>query len=137
MTYVHGKNTKIVIATKDVSPYCKTSSLEETADVHDTTGYSTAAAVPRTKAGGLLDGKFTCGGTYDNTVSVGPKIALQTLKGTTVTCVYNIEGLGTGKPNDAFSGILSKLTFTAPVDDMITWAAEIDITGGVTTTALP
>jgi hypothetical protein len=137
MAYVHGKNTKIVIATKDVSPYCKTSSLEQSSDVHDTTGYSTAAAVPRTKAGGLLDGKFTCGGTYDNTVSVGPKLALQPLIGTTVACVLNVEGLGTTKPNDAFSGVLSKLTFTAPVDDMITWAAEIDITGAVTTTALP
>jgi hypothetical protein len=137
MGSVHGKNTKILLATKDVSPFCKTSSLEQTADIHDTTGYSNATAVPRTKSGGLLDGKFTFGGTYDNTASVGPKLALQGLLGTSIAVVYNIEGTGTGKPNDAFSGILSKLTFTAPVDDMITWAGEVDISGAVVTTALP
>lgn len=134
MAFVHGRTTKLVIATKDVSPFTKTSSFEKSADVHDTTGYG---ATDHTKAGGLGDGKFTCGGTYDNTASVGPRNALLALVGTTVATVRNPEGLGTGKPNDAFSGVLTKYTETNPVDDMITWAAEIEISGAVTTTALP
>jgi hypothetical protein len=134
MAFAHGRTTKITVATKDISPYTKTSSFEDSADVHDTTGYGATA---KTKAGGLLDGKFTCSGTYDNTVSVGPRNALLSLVGTTVAVVRNPEGTGTGKPNDAFSAVLSKYTETNPVDDMVTWSAEFEISGAVLTTALP
>lgn len=134
MAFVHGRNTKLTVATKDISPYTKTSTFEKSADVHDTTGYG---ATDHTKAGGLGDGKFTCGGTYDNTVSTGPRNALLSLVGTSVAVVRNPEGTGTGKPNDAFSGVLTKYTETNPVDDMVTWAAEFEISGAVTTTALP
>jgi hypothetical protein len=134
MAFVHGKTTKLTVATKDISPFTKTSSLEVSSDVHDTTGYGATA---HTKQAGLLDGKFTCSGTYDNTVSVGPRNALYGNIGTAMAIVRNVEGIGTGKPNDAFSGILSKYTETNPVDDMVTWAAEFDISGAVTTTALP
>ena len=134
MAFVHGRLTKLLVATKDISPFTKTSSFEKSADVHDTTGYG---ATDHTKAGGLGDGKFTCGGTYDNTVSVGPRNAMLTLVGTTVAVVRNPEGTGTGKPNDAFSAVLTKYTETNPVDDMVTWAAELEISGAVVTTALP
>lgn len=134
MAFVHGRLTKLVVATKDISPYTKTSSFEKSADVHDTTGYG---ATDHTKAGGLGDGKFTAGGTYDNTVSTGPRNAMLALVGTTVAVVRNPEGIGTGKPNDAFSAVLTKYTETNPVDDMITWAAEMEISGPVVTTALP
>lgn len=134
MSFVHGKTTKLTIATKDISPYTKTSSLEVSADNHDTTGYGATA---HTKQGGLLDGKFTCGGTYDNTASVGPRNALMALTGTTVALVRNVEGIGTGKPNDAFSAVQTKYVETNPVDDMVTWSAEYEITGPVVTTALP
>jgi hypothetical protein len=59
------------------------------------------------------------------------------LVGTTCAVVRNPEGVGTGKPNDAFSGVLNKYTETNPVDDMVTWAAEFDISGPVVTTSLP
>jgi len=134
MSFVHGRTTKLVVASKDISPYTKTSSFEKSADVHDTTGYG---ATDHTKAGGLGDGKFTCGGTYDNTASVGPRNAMLALIGTTVAVVRNPEGVGSGKPNDAFSAVLTKYTETNPVDDMVTWAAEMEISGSVVTTNLP
>jgi hypothetical protein len=132
MAFVHGKDTILTVATKDISPYCKTSSYEGSADVHDVTGYGKQAHV---KGGGLLDGKFTCGGTYDNTVSVGPRNALKSLLGTTVAVVRKPEGTGTGKPQDAFSAVMSKYVETNPVDDMITWSAEFEISDVVTTTS--
>lgn len=128
MAFVHGKTTVLKVATKDISPYTKTSSFEQDADVHDTTGYGATA---HTKAGGLLDGKFTCGGTYDNTASVGPRNALQSLIGTTVAVIRQPEGTLTTKPQDSFSAVLSKYVETNPVDDMITWSAEFEITGAV------
>jgi hypothetical protein len=134
MAFVHGRLTKLLIATKDISPYTKTSSFEKSSDVHDTTGYG---ATDHTKSPGLGDGKFTAGGTYDNTVSVGPRNAMLALVATTVAVVRNPEGTGTGKPNDAFSMVLTKYTETNPVDDMVTWAIEGEISGAVVTTALP
>ena len=131
MAYVHGKDTKITVATKDISAYCKTSSYEGSADVHETTGYGKTA---KTKEGGLLDGKFTCGGTYDNTASTGPRNALKPLLGTTVAVTRLPEGTGTGKPSDAFSAVLSKYVETNPVDDMVTWSAEFEISDVIVTT---
>lgn len=134
MAVAHGRLTKVTVATKDISPYCKTSSYERSADFHDTSGYGVQS---HTKSGGLKDGKFTAGGTYDNTVSVGPRNALHGNEGVAQAIVRNVEGTGTGKPNDAFTGVLVKYTETNPVDDMVTWAAEWEISGDVVTTALP
>jgi len=134
MATAHGKLTVITVATKDISPYCKTSSYEGSADVHDVTGRGKDAKV---KAGGLLDGKFTFGGVYDNTASTGPRNALKPLLGTTVAVVYKVEGTGTGKPQDDFDGVLTKYVETSPHDDMVSWSAEIEISDVVTTTTQP
>lgn len=131
MAFVHGKTTVVKVATKDISQYCKTSSLELTADVHDTTGYGSTA---HTKAGGLLDGSFTVSGTYDNTAVSGPRAALQPLLGTTAAVIRQPEGVGVGKAQDAFSAVLKKYTETSPVDDMVTWSAEFEVTGPNVTT---
>lgn len=134
MAFVHGRTTKITVNAKDISPYTKTSSLEYAGDVHDTTGYGSTA---HTKQGGLTDATFTCGGTYDNTASVGPRAALIGLLAQSTTIVRNPEGTGTGKPNESFTGILSKYTETNPVDDMVTWSATFEVSGAVTITTLP
>lgn len=132
MSKAHGKNTIITIATKDVSPYTKTSTYTRTAKNHDTTGYGVD---DEDYEGGLKGGKFVLGGTYDNTASVGPRNALHSLVGTKVAVVRKLEGTGTGKPQDAFNMTLDKYEETNPHDDMVTWAAEGTIAGAVTTTA--
>jgi hypothetical protein len=134
MASAHGRLTNVTVATKDISPYCKTSSYELTADNHDTTGYGATA---HTKAGGLTDGTFSAGGTYDNTVSVGPRNALANQLGVTQAIVRKVEGTGTGKPQDTFNAVLTKYTETNPVDDMVTWAATWEISGAIVTIAQP
>jgi hypothetical protein len=131
MATAHGKATILTVATKDISPYTKTSSLERSAKVHDTTGYGVDDEV---YAGGLRGGKFTCSGVYDNTASVGPRNALNSLVGTVVAIVRKVEGTGTGKPNDAFNAVLEKYTETNPHDDMVTWSADFTVSGAVTAT---
>lgn len=131
MSTSHGKLTVITVATKDISPYTKTSSLERGAAVHNTTGYGVDDEV---NAGGLRNGKFTCGGVYDNTASVGPRNALNGLVGTVVAVVRKVEGTGTGKPNDAFNAVLEKYVETNPHDDMVTWSADFTVSGPVTST---
>ena len=134
MPKAHGRLTKIVVATKDISPYTSASTYTKAADVHELTGYG---ATDKAKGGGLIDSKFVASGRYDNTVSVGPRNALHALVGTTVTVVRNVEGVGTGKPNDAFSAVLVKYEEGNPVDDYVGWVAEFEIDGPVVTTSLP
>ncbi len=133
MSTVHGKFTQITIATKDISPYTKNSSIERNAATHDTTGYAPTGDA-QTFAGGLRNGTFNCSGVYDNTVSVGPRNALMGQEGNTLACVRKPEGTGTGKPNEAFSAILTKYVETNPHDDMVTWSADFQITGPITST---
>jgi hypothetical protein len=134
MATSHGRLTNLTVATKDISPYTKTSSYEKGADVHDTTGYGVA---DKLKAGGLIETKFTCGGVYDNTASTGPRNALHGSVGATLAIVRKVEGTGTGKPQDSFSAVLTKYVETSPVDDMVSWSAEFEVTGPVTTTTQP
>jgi len=134
MAKAHGKTTVLTVATKDISPFTKTSTYERGADVHETTGYGVD---DKGKAGGLRETKFTCGGLYDNTVLVGPRIVLHGIVGSTVAVVRKVEGTGTGKPQDAFNAVVSKYVETNPVDDMVTWSAEFEIDGAVVTTAQP
>lgn len=134
MAFIHGRLTVVKVATVDLSAYTKTSTLELTADVHETTGYGATA---HTKQGGLTDGTFTMSGTYDSTAVTGPRAKLEPLVGATSAILRQPEGTGTTKPQDSFSGILSKYTETDPVDDMVTWAATFEISGPVVLTPQP
>lgn len=134
MTTAHGKLTVITVATKDISPFIKTSSLERGAAVHNTTGYGVDDEV---NAGGLKNGKFTMAGVYDNTVTVGPRIVLNPLVGTLVVVVRKVEGTATGKPIDTFNAIVEKYVETSPHDDMVTWSADFTVSGPVVPTVGP
>jgi hypothetical protein len=134
MTTSHGKLTVVLVATRDVSPYTKTSSIERSASVHNTTGYGVDDVL---NAGGLREGKFTMGGVYDNTVLVGPSIVMDPLVGQAAPIVRRVEGTGSGKPQQTFTAILEKFVESSPHDDMVTWSADWTISGPVTKTTQP
>ncbi len=134
MSTVHGRNTVITVATKDISAWCKSSTLEITPDIHDNTGYGATA---KTKNGGLLDNKFSCSGTYDNTASTGPGTALRPLAGTTVVVTRKLEGTGTGKPLDTFNAVVGKYVETSPVDDNVSWTCDFEVSGPITPSTQP
>lgn len=134
ITPTHGRLTVLTVATKDISLATKTSTFDGSADVHDTSGYG---VTNRTKAGGLIDGKFTASGTYDLTAVTGTPTALEGKEGTSQAIVRKVAGTGTGKPQETFTGILAKFTVTDPVDDMVTWAAEWEVSGVVDRTLQP
>lgn len=134
VSFTHGRLTVLKVATKDISLATKTSTFSGSADVHDTTGYGLAS---RTKAGGLKDGKFTASGTYDLTASTGTPTALEGQEGTTHAIIRQVTGTGTTKPQESFSGVLSKFDVSAPVDDMVSWSAEWDVSGDVNRAVQP
>lgn len=132
MTFIHGKNTVVKVATKDLSAYTDSSELEQGADTHDTTTYGNNS---HRKAGGLLDGSFKMSGTYDNTAVTGPRAALQPLLGTTVAIIRQPAGTGSGKAQDSFNAVVGKYVETNPVADMVKWSCEFEIDGDVNSAA--
>lgn len=131
MTFVHGKNTVIILDGDDLSAFTRTSSLERGADKHDVTTYGKNDHV---FAGGLGMNAFSMGGIYDNTASTGPRGVIEPLVGTVVTLVRRPEGTGVGKPQDSVSVLVEKYVETNPVDDMVTWTADLQPSDAVTST---
>lgn len=133
-TATPGRLAVLKVTALDISLSCKTSNLEESADVYDTSGYGLAN---RTKVGGLIDGKFSASGSYDVGATTGTAIALEGQRGNTLAVILQILGTGTTKPQDVFSAVLSKFTKSVPVDDIVAWAAEFEITGPIVRTVQP
>lgn len=131
MTFVHGKDTFFSVNGTDLSTFTKTSDLERTADIHDVTCYGNVAHV---YSGGLLDGKGSAGGVYDNGAQ-GPRATLEPLLGTSVTVIRRPAGTGSGRPQDSVTVVVGKYVETNPADDMVSWACELQLSGDVTTTA--
>lgn len=134
MASSHGRLTLIKVATKDISPYCSTSTFEVNPDVHDRTGYGVTWAG---NTGGLLRGTFSVSGFYDNTALVGPRIVLLPLFGTIAAVIRQLEGAGTTKPQDLFNAVVGKYNETNPVDDIVRWSCDFTIDGAVTSSAQP
>lgn len=134
MTMIHGKVGAILVNAKDVSPFTNSIAWDTSADTSDVT---TFGATGHTYFGGLTDGKVALKGLYDNTVSVGPRAAVQASLGATVAFVYKPEGTGTGKPQSTVQVVVNSYKESVPVADMITWEAELTISGAVTTITQP
>jgi hypothetical protein len=130
MAAKHGRDTVIIIDGHDISPYCKTSELEASADTHDITGYGKDSYV---FSGGLLTSKMSLGGWYDDTSS-GPKAVLEPLLGTTVTLVRRPEGTGSGLPQESVSVVVGKYVETNPYNDIIAWSCDLQGSDDITRT---
>lgn len=128
MARVHGKNTVITIGGDDISEYCNTSELTRSADSHDITGYGKNSHVFQ---GGLRNGTASIGGIYDNTAGTGPAAVIKPLVGTTVELIRQIEGAGAGKPQDRVDVVVTQYVETAPVADMVTWTADLQLSDDI------
>jgi hypothetical protein len=133
-TPTHGRLTVFTVAGSDISLATKTSTFSGSADVHVTSGYG---LTNHTKTGGMVDGKFTASGSYDVGAATGTAAVLEGKEGVTQAIVRKIAGTGTGKPQEVFSGVLAKFDVSDPMDDIVTWAAEWEVTGPVNRTAQP
>ena len=132
MAMIHGKSGALLINAKDCSAFTNKIEWEQEADDHDTT---TFGATGHTYAGGLTDGSVKLSGLYDNTTMTGPRASVQAALATVVPFKYRPEGVGTGKPESSCNVLVKSYKESVPVDDMVTWEAELTISGAVTTAA--
>ncbi|TDB71803.1 hypothetical protein E1211_15230 [Micromonospora sp. 15K316] len=128
MAFQHGRFTKITVGGDDISTWTNTSEMTRGSADHNNTTYGKNSEV---HGGGLLNGEFTCGGIYDNTVTTGTHPVLNPLVGTVVEIVRMVEGAGAGKPVQTFDGLLTSYVETAPVADMVTWSATFVVSDDV------
>ncbi len=129
---VHSKLTVWKIGSNDISQYCNSSNLKQSADSHDTTTYGMNS---HRYDGGLSDGTVSLGGFYDSTASTGPRAVFTAAKGTVVEVTHQPEGTGSGKPQDVFDALVTDYTEDKPTADYVTRSAELQISGDVDDTA--
>jgi hypothetical protein len=130
MAFKHGRDTYLSLNGSDLSAYCNTSELEVGSDEHDVTTYGKDDHV---FAGGLLNGKATMGGIYDDGVA-GPKAVIEPLIGTVVTLIRRPLGTGSGLKQESLSVLVKSYKETNPVADMIAWTCEMTKSDAITRT---
>lgn len=131
---VHGKDTYVSLGGQDLSAFTNNTEWNESADSHDSTTYGRKR---KTYNGGLLDGTVTISGVYDTTESEGPRALIRPFLGEKTTFVYRPEGTGDGLPEDSVEVIVTSYQQTSPVADNVTWTAELQMTGDITSTDQP
>ena len=132
MAFVHGKGVVYSIDGDDLSAYSSSVTFSRSADTHDVTTFGKDSKV---YAPGLKDGTAKIEGVYDNTASTGPGAVLRALIGAAaVSLVYKPEGTGTGKPIATVDALVNSYEESAPVADMITFSAELQLSDDIADT---
>lgn len=132
MAFVHGKGCAVSIDGDSLSAFSNSVTFTREADTHDVTTFGKNSKV---YAPGLKDGTASIEGIYDNTASTGPGAVLRPLLGAAaVTLVYEPEGTGSGKPIATVDVLVSSYEETAPVADMVTWTAELQLSDDIADT---
>jgi hypothetical protein len=128
---VHGKNCVVSLDGDDLTIYTKKVEWEQEADSHDVTCFGKDSKV---YGGGLKDGKASAEGVYDSTASTGPAAVIRPLLGTVVELIYKPEGTAAGKPTHTVDVLVTGYKESTPVDDYITWTADLQLSDDVATT---
>lgn len=130
MGFVHGKATYISVAGTNLSSYTNSVEVKRAADSHDITCFG---ATGHAYQGGLTDGTVSLKGIFNDGDTSYPRQIIGDALGTSVAWVYRAEGTGSTNPEVDGTAIVTAYEESAPVADMITWSAELQITGAVNT----
>jgi hypothetical protein len=133
----HGKDSYFAVedsaasTLRNISPHVKNVEFNVGNDTHDTTtkGDEGHEFLP-----GLTNGTISVTGLWDDTASTGSQTVLSGLIGieTTVGFEYGPEGSTTGMVKYSGECVLSTYQESSPVDDMVAFSAEFNISGSVT-----
>ena len=131
MAFRHGKDTVFKLDTvasgnalTDISSYTDTSDLARTIETGETT---TFGADNKTYVIGLADATISLGGKWDedlDEVMVGGNQIIRDFQ-------YNPEGETSGRVEYTGDCILTNYTISNPLEDVVMWSADMQITGAV------
>lgn len=138
MAFQHGRDGEFKLddsggTLRDLSNYVSNVDFPRDVDAPETTVFGNAG--DRTYiAGGLRGASLSISGFWDPTASTGPDDVLSGALGATgdLTFNYNPSGTGAGKIEYSGESILTNYSISQPVDGVITFTGDLQITGAVT-----
>lgn len=131
MAFVHGKNTITTIDGNVMTAFIKSSDFDLENDNHDVTH---GGANDKSYQAGLGDGKFNFEGVYDDGAT-SPRDVCMALRGAAAFAVIRqVDGVGSGKPQETFNAVMSKWAEASPHDGMVKYKCELQISGSITIT---
>ena len=138
-TFGHGKNTHFALGTQgaettptDISDSLDEVSFPESVEPGDTTVFGDGA---HTYVVGLRDSTVSLSGKWNPTIEahLGALMGNETL----VDFVYGPVGNATGDRRKTGSGLVTSFEVSSPVADVVTFSAEIQVSGPVTVDTFP
>lgn len=139
MAFGSGKNTKVTVkdsgaVVRDISTYCDNVDFPREAKAEETTTYQVTGSA-RTWVPGLNNSTITMRGKFD-AVLHGYLTGIYGFASSR-TVVFGPLGGTSGLPRATAEALLLKYTVHDPVDGVVTWDAEFQITGAVTDDTWP
>ncbi len=131
MAEIHGRKTVVLVDSNDLSTFITNASFPNEGEVSEVTGLTRDR---RRYIRSLANSTFSIEGFYDDGAT-GPAAILEPLvdSETPATVVRRVEGTGAGLPEMSFSAFVTSYEETSPVDDVIGWTAEFQVSGDLTT----
>lgn len=138
MATIHGKDAAFLLedsaasTLRNISDQLTSISFSRANDTHDTTTFGKEG---HTFIAGLTNGTITIEGFWDKTATTGSATVLDSLMGLdNVTVGWEYGPEGNVAPGVKYSGecILASLDFSEPVADLVTFTAQLQISGDVT-----
>lgn len=134
MAFVHGKNAYFSLGSAgtettkvDISAYLNEVGFPQTVETAETTVFGNDS---KTYVVGLKDSTISLSGLHDPTVDNQLTGALG--NATALDFLYSPEGNATGDVTYSGSAFLTSYEVSSPVGDVVTFSAELQVTGDVT-----
>ena len=128
MSFRHGKNTKVLIGSNDLSSYFKDTSFSSSIGTSETTTYGTSGA-SKTYVVGLNDATLSLGGLFDGDASAVDEY-IASILGSSTDVIYTVapdNGMNVGSRCFSGQSIATKYDVKAPVGDVVSISADFQI----------
>lgn len=141
MAFVHGKNTAFKLdnaagSLQDLSTFLDDVTFPKTIETGETTTYQVDGSA-KTYIVGLTDATVSLSGKFDATVDAhfAALVAAQ-LAGTNTSATFEYGPAGGGSGAIKYTGeaVVTSYEVSTPVADVVTFSAELQVTGKVTRT---
>jgi hypothetical protein len=134
MAFRHGKNASFKLDNSggtltDISTYCDEVSLPRSIETAETTTFGVAGGA-KTYVTGLNDSTVSFGGTWDSTLDA--HLAAVLGQEASLSFEYGPEGTASTRVKFTGEGIMTSYEVGSPVGDVVTFSAELQVTGAVT-----
>ena len=125
-TFVHGKDSDIVVDSTNLSQYVDSVTADRTVDTAETTTFGND---DKTFIAGLEDGSLALNGHWDTT---GDATVSGCFDGALVAVTYGPAGSGSGAIAYTCNALITNYSITSTVSDRVNWTASLQRSGALT-----